>query len=250
MLKSPMELKKIGRDSLKGNWQTAAVVSFFASFVALAVNLIQSMYLPDFSGMETYEQMERALLMVPQGVWVALLLLGLLNFFVTPMLDLGCRHYFVSRLKGQELGYKGLFSRARCFGKALWLEILTGLKVFAWALLLIVPGIIAAFRYSQAAYFLAEDPELKASEAIEKSKAVMVDKKMYYFMLGISFLGLQVIAIFAQTLLVMMSPILGLVAGLAMSLALATYMNATFAAFYQSLTGEEPTPPEADERAA
>ena len=50
------------------------------------------------------------------------------------------------------LGYAGLLSRARYTGKALWLQILVVVKVLLWSLLLIVPGYIAAIRYSMAIF--------------------------------------------------------------------------------------------------
>jgi MFS family permease len=57
------------------------------------------------------------------------------------------------------------------FWSFLWLQILTGLKVLAWTLLFIIPGIIMAIRYSLAniAFF---DKGLKGNAAIKESLAL------------------------------------------------------------------------------
>lgn len=82
-----------------------------------------------------------------------------------------------------------LFSRFNIFGKALWLRVLTAIKIILWSLLLFVPGIIAAYRYAMAPYILAENTELTAGEAIEQSKAMMAGNKWRLFCLQLSFIG-------------------------------------------------------------
>ena len=82
-----------------------------------------------------------------------------------------------------------LFSRFQLFGRALFLRFLMFLKILAWSLLFIVPGIVAAYRYALAPYLLAENPSLTAEEAIEKSKALMLGYKGRLFCLQFSFIG-------------------------------------------------------------
>ncbi len=78
--------------------------------------------------------------------------------------------------------------------KAFWLDILIDLKILAWGLLLIVPGIIAGIRYSQAKFILAENPELSAIEAISRSKEMMKNQKWKYFCFRLSYIGWFVLA--------------------------------------------------------
>jgi hypothetical protein len=63
------------------------------------------------------------------------------------------------------------------------------IKILLWSLLLIVPGIVAAFRYALAPYLMAEHPELTATEAIEQSKQIMLGHKGRLFCLQLSFIG-------------------------------------------------------------
>lgn len=57
------------------------------------------------------------------------------------------------------------------FWSLLWLQVLIGLKVLAWSLLFVIPGIVMAFRYSLAstAFF---DKDLKGNAAIKESLAI------------------------------------------------------------------------------
>jgi uncharacterized membrane protein len=82
-----------------------------------------------------------------------------------------------------------LFVGFRYFGKALALYFLMLLFVLLWMLLLIIPGIIAGFSYSQAWYLLANDPSLGAMEAIGRSKAMMQGHKGRLFCLALRFIG-------------------------------------------------------------
>ena len=82
-----------------------------------------------------------------------------------------------------------LFSRFSYFGNALLLRLLMLVKIFAWTLLFVVPGIIASFRYSMAPYIMAENPDLSATEAIEQSKRLMAGNKWRLFCLELSFIG-------------------------------------------------------------
>ena len=87
-----------------------------------------------------------------------------------------------------------LFSRFYLFGRALYLRFLMFLKILAWSLLFIVPGIVAAYRYALAPYLLAENPNLTAEEAIEQSKALMIGHKGRLFGLQFSFIGWYLLA--------------------------------------------------------
>ncbi len=229
--------KQKAREALKGNWQTALVVSFFAGIFTLAASLYHlSGDLQGYLMLGTEEKILEAIKAVPARDWAIFGALQLVAFVLSPVLDLGLRHYFVRRLKGEELGYLGLLSRGRYLGKALLLEILMMVKIFLWSLLLIVPGIVAGFRYSMAPYYLAEDPNLSAWEAIEKSKHAMRETKLLYFVLDLSFIGWYALSIAAQYTLLPVSPVLATVAGQGLNLVLTTYMNGAFAAFFLAVS--------------
>ena len=100
------------------------------------------------------------------------------------------------------------------------LFLLEGLYIFLWTLLLIVPGIIASYRYAMAPFILAENPDMTPSEAIDASKEMMDGHKWELFCLDFSFFGWLLLNV--------------LTLGLG-SLVLNPYMNAARAAFYREV---------------
>ena len=68
------------------------------------------------------------------------------------------------------------------------LYVLIGVFTALWSLLLVIPGIIAAYSYTMAPYILLEHPELSAKEAIGYSKQMMKGHKFELFVLQLSFI--------------------------------------------------------------
>ena len=120
-----------------------------------------------------------------------------------------------------------IFSRFAYFGNALLLRLLMFVKILLWALLFIIPGIVAGFRYSMAPYILAENPDLSATEAIEQSKQLMAGNKWRLFCLDFSFIGWWLLA-----------ALTGGVGGVF----LRPYTKAASTAFYLDLTGRLSSP--------
>lgn len=241
MLFPSIFFKDRGKSSLKGNWQTALLVTFFSGALMLLQELISTLKLPSTTllanGQVDLYLME--LLTITRPMWWVMLLLSVLSLLFTPALSLSCTRYFLNRIRGEQPSLmNGLFGQMRHLFKALWLYILIGLRVFLWSLLFIIPGIVAALRYSMAFYYLADDPTLSANQAIRKSKAMMKPKGMKpsYFLLLISFIGWTLLSNVAQVLLYEISPVVAMVVVQALQLYISTYMNAARAAFYIILT--------------
>ena len=71
--------------------------------------------------------------------------------------------------------------------KVFLILLLSGLFIFLWSLLLIIPGIIAAFRYSQAILIHYDHPEYSPLRCIRESSRMMKGRKAVLFLLVISF---------------------------------------------------------------
>ena len=87
-----------------------------------------------------------------------------------------------------------LFSRFDFFGKALLLNLYTALLTFLWSLLLVIPGIIATYRYSLAFYVLCDNPEMSVTECVNESKRLMDGHKGRLFCLHLSFIGWRLLS--------------------------------------------------------
>ena len=104
-----------------------------------------------------------------------------------------------------------------------WGMLLSGIFVFLWSLLLVIPGIIKLFSYSMTKYILEDYPELSASEAIDRSRAMMRGHKFDLFWLYLSFIGWALLCV--------------LTAGIGY-LWLVPYMETAEAAFYEDVKAD------------
>jgi uncharacterized membrane protein len=82
-----------------------------------------------------------------------------------------------------------LFSGFRYFFKSFFVVLLSSIFIFLWSLLFVVPGIIAAYRYSMAYFVIVDDPDCGPLEALQRSKEMMVGRKWKLFCLQLRFLG-------------------------------------------------------------
>ena len=92
-------------------------------------------------------------------------------------------------------GFGDLFDAFEILLKVLVLNILENLFIALWSLLLIIPGIIAAYRYSMAIYILLDDPDKGVMDCIRESKAMTMGHKGELFVLDLSFLGWALLSV-------------------------------------------------------
>lgn len=93
----------------------------------------------------------------------------------------------VSRKQSAEMG--NLFDGFAVFPRVIWLSIVRAALIFLWSLLFIVPGFIAAYKYSMATYLLLDHPDWTAIQCLQESKAIMDGHKSELFVLDLSLLG-------------------------------------------------------------
>jgi uncharacterized membrane protein len=120
---------------------------------------------------------------------VSSLIFAVIYFVITSVLEFG---YLLFCLKvsnrDSTMAYSDLFLGIRYIFKVLGLSIMIIIFSLLWTLLLIIPGIIASFRYSQAVFILAENPDKGILQCIRESKEMMRNHKFEYFVLDLSFL--------------------------------------------------------------
>ena len=98
---------------------------------------------------------------------------------------------------------------------------------------MLVPVVMATFRYAMAPYHLADCPDERLRDCIDESKTIMKHRKAALFMLQFSFIGwhflISVIDMFLQSTF---GFVIGQTANMFMSLALTLYIEATVCCFY------------------
>lgn len=122
-------------------------------------------------------------------------LLGIAISLMLVMMSVGFAIYCLRICQFQKAGFGNLFDGFAIFFKAVWLEILMAFFVFLWSLLLVVPGIIALYRYRMALFIMIENPHMSVLECITASKNMMKGHKGELFVLDLSFLGWAILTI-------------------------------------------------------
>ncbi|MFC4808783.1 DUF975 family protein [Paenibacillus sp. GCM10023250] len=104
-------------------------------------------------------------------------------------LALGVYGYFLRVSRGERPPFIELFNGFADFIRSFLVYLLVLIFTLLWTLLLVIPGIVAALRYSMAYFILRDHPEIGPLEAIRRSKAMMIGHKWRLFILLLSFIG-------------------------------------------------------------
>ena len=110
-------------------------------------------------------------------------------FLLQPPLWLGWIYFNLTLARQQPADLSQIFEGFKKFGPSVLANFLISVFVLLWMLLLIIPGIIAAFSYAMTFYVIAEDEPIGPLEAIAKSKAMMQGNKWKLFCLQCRFFG-------------------------------------------------------------
>ncbi len=239
-MKYASDFRKIARDSLSGRWSIAVIAGLIASLLgAISSNGPELKFnysdnganvSLDFANQQVYSSQNGVLpeisgWIVGGAVYIiiAALVFAVALFILGSIIKLGYSKFnldLVDRQKEPELNT--LFGYFNHWKTAAVTSLLQSVYILLWSLLFIIPGIIASYSYAMTGYILAENPELTASEAIDRSKQMMSGNRWRLFCLQFSFIGWSILA--------------SLTLGIG-NLWLNPYRQAAQAAFYRDLSG-------------
>ena len=120
--------------------------------------------------------------------------ISILTSLLATVLSAGFVLYCMAIRRGERAEYLTLFDGFSFVGKLIALELITSLFIILWAMLLIIPGVIAAYRYRFALYNLYENPGIGVMEALDMSKRQTYGYKWQLFMLDLSYFGWALLA--------------------------------------------------------
>lgn len=163
------ECKDLAVASLSGKWGSSAVAVLV--FVLIYYGVYFAIEFGIYEGVGSIFM----LLMLPM-VW------GMAVYFLK-----------IARSEKDDLGL--LFEGFKDFTRIFLTKLLQSLYIFLWSLLLVVPGIIKNYSYAMTDFVLADEPEMKYNEAIERSMALMQGHKMDLFILDLSMIGWYILSI-------------------------------------------------------
>lgn len=230
------DLRSRAREALKGNWFVMIIAGFIASLLGGVAS--SSGGSVDFSSSSEMTDAELEAMMAQLGITEEILMailavIGVLAIvglvysiiclIVGSGVSVGYAQLNLDLVDGRAVSVGAIFSRFSDWKTALVARLLTGLRVFLWSLLFVIPGIIAAYDYEMVTFVLAEQPYLSASEAMAESKRLMKGNRWRLFCLELSFFGWALLSVFT----------LGIG-----NLWLTPYVQASRAAFYREIKSE------------
>ena len=215
------EIRANARESLKGNWLVAIIASFIAGIFGASGSGVS------FSGTDeidfsVLDQLTLDELLATLAVFGSFLLLGMIvSVLLSALVSVGYAQFNIDLIDGIKPRIVTMFSKGKQVLTAIIANILVFIRVFLGTLLFIVPGIIATYKYAMVNYIIAENPDISAREALERSKEIMQGNKLRLFLLGLSFFGWALLVV--------------LTFGIA-GIWVAPYIQASYAAFYREIS--------------
>lgn len=189
------EIKREAKARLSGNWKIAILNLFVVGILTTIINevllgitgagggfadIMSSLNDPYTIGAE----------MISPAASIFASFASIAVSFISAVFAVGYDWAILDMIDGEKLTVEGIFQaiNSKRFFKVIGISIVTGLFVFFWSLLLVIPGIVKSYSYSQAYNIYKDDPEADVVGAINRSKEIMNGKKWKYFTLQFSFI--------------------------------------------------------------
>lgn len=173
------QIKTEAKNHLKGNWK-------YPIFISLVVLILSSLF--NFKSSMTYvtgiqlNQTDQ----IFSWIW----------YVFSFIISVAASYFYLSFIREREkTNFQTFLDGFDLFFKAILTFLMLVLRIFAWSLLLIIPGIIKAFAYSQVGYIIADFPGIKVNDAFKMSSLITNGYKLDIFVFYLSFLGWLLISI-------------------------------------------------------
>ncbi len=197
------KIREIARDALRGYWKPMFIATLIYYLMTSGISSILTLI---FS-VDMTEAYQNAGFPIIANMGYSVDFGGSLYLFVVggPFL-LGFSTLLLTFFRTRKIDNSLNFEGFSFFTKAFLLQLLIGIKVFLWSLLFVLPGVVAYYRYSQAFYVLADNPDYTVRQCIEESKRLMYGNKANRFWLDMSFIGWAILAVLPGSLLEALLP--------------------------------------------
>lgn len=214
-------LKANAKASIAGAKPSAAMVTFVYLVIVFVIEAIVMRLTAVWDSIAIYELTEGYHVTIEPEIIISGILLIVITIMVN-IVGIGYTAYCLGVSRGEAVGYANLFDSFKFVGKIILIGILMFIFVLLWSLLLFIPGIIAAYRYSQAFYIMLDNPDMSALDCIRASKEMMRGHKLELFVLELSFFGWAILcALTFGILYIWYMP----------------YFQVTYANFYKAVAG-------------
>ena len=198
------EIKRHALERLRGNWGIAILGALIASALGGISDSSSGFNLSSSSGgsssgssagqgssMDSEQLIEMLSVLIPIVLIIMFvtLVMSVAFFIVGSAVSVGYAKFNLYLVDGIRPSIGAIFGYFRHLKTAVLAELFVTIKVTLGLLLFIVPGIIAAYKYSMVKYILADNPTMSARDALLESARIMDGNKWRSFCFGLSFIG-------------------------------------------------------------
>ena len=119
----------------------------------------------------------------------------LVSVFLFSPLEVGCRRFFNRNLREKAEVKEVAHGYDHNYMNNVKTLFLRDLYIILWSLLFLIPGIVKSYSYRMIPYLLADHPEMTSKEAFARSREMMNGNKWRAFILDLSFIGWEILAV-------------------------------------------------------
>ena len=220
------DFKNLSLNQLRGKWGTVILALLIPALAVAAVSMLCTT-IESTRSLVTGSNRVPTMYIMFRTLFSILASVGeIAAFILTAAVTYGICRYLLSFVRGGSPAlndtFSGITRGGGTFGRSILLLLLKNIFTFLWSLLFIIPGIIAAYRYSMAFYIMADNDDISAMDALRQSKEMMIGHKWELFKLHLSFIGWIILSCVAFGIgFIFLSP----------------YMNTATTNFYEYLRG-------------
>ena len=188
------QLKGAALSGLSGSWGFAIGTLLLALVTFLILDKLLSaifsfVTIPSFSSFPGPLSFGSIAIVFALGFMISIVT-GLISSAIASFLKLCASWAFLDFVRGEDSKVTDIFKPFYNFrARNLQAVFLVDFFIFLWTLLLVVPGIIKRYSYSQTSYILKDNPNLSATQAITLSREMMDGHKAELLALEVSFIG-------------------------------------------------------------
>lgn len=168
-----VQIKLESKEHLKGSWKYPLQISLVSFVLSSLFNFKSTMSL--ITGIPLTETNE-----MYTWIW----------FWFSFLISVAGAFFYLSFVqKKDEANFQTFLNGFDHFVKASLTFLMLIIRLFAWSLLFIIPGIIKAFAYSQVTYIIADFPGISVNDAFKMSNIITRGYKLDIFVFYLSFIG-------------------------------------------------------------
>ena len=226
------DFRKIAREVLTGKWKIAVLAGFLASLLFALDELNISIDTETADLLNTIGRVNPSYANLFFKLAAVVTVVSIVAMVLRLLLSVGYAKFNLNLLDGAPATVGDLFAYFSYWKNAIIARLVSTVIITLFSLLLVIPGIIASLSLAMVPYILAENPDMKAMDALKLSKNIMDGNRWRLFCLQFSFIGWHLLA--------------SLTLGIGY-LWLTPYMHASYTAFFRDITVTEPLNSAADE---